>query len=185
MRCRTSVVLRVLCISIQQHMACQHTARLVMIISLPDLLCCAWLLCMAAVHGCSPSPPHDVVVKEDEEEEEEERGRGQPCASRKISTQMCAPTRTGCRVRDAAGCATHHHHTHTCSWRASLLSHHSMKKGCGDRHGESVWWWSWCGPLAGMHGVVAMVSCTAAQHGFHLCQAKRRERMREGEGVSV
>ena len=30
-------------------MACQHTARLVMIISLPDLLCCAWLLCMAAL----------------------------------------------------------------------------------------------------------------------------------------
>ena len=57
-----------------------------------------------------------------------------------------------------------HTHTHTCSWRAPLLPHHSMKKGCGDRHGESVWWW--CGPLAGMQGVVAMVSCTAAQHGL-------------------
>ena len=57
-----------------------------------------------------------------------------------------------------------HTRTHTHSWRASLLPHHSMKKGCGDRHGESVWWW--CGPLAGMQGVVAMVSCTAAQHGL-------------------
>ena len=75
----------------------------------------------------------------------------------------------------------HTPHAHTCSWRASLLPHHSMKKGCGDRHGESVWW---CGPLAGMHGMVAMVSCTAAQHGFHLCQAKRRESVCEGEGVS-
>ena len=63
----------------------------------------------------------------------------------------------------SGGCSTHAH-THTCSWRASLLPHHSMKKGCGDRHGESVWWW--CGPLAGMQGVVAMVSCTAAQHGL-------------------
>ena len=47
-----------------------------------------------------------VVVKKTE------RGRGrrgQPCASRKISTQMCAPTRTGCRVVDAAGCGTHTH----------------------------------------------------------------------------
>ena len=56
-RCRTSVVLRVLCISIQQHMACQRTARLVMVIPLPAHPpavhgCCAWLLCMAAVHGC-------------------------------------------------------------------------------------------------------------------------------------
>ena len=46
-RCRTGVILRVLCISIQQHMACQRTAMLVMVISLPDLLCCAWLLCCA------------------------------------------------------------------------------------------------------------------------------------------
>ena len=45
-RCRTSVVLRVLCISIQQHMACQRAARLVMVISLlcpPG--CSTWLLC--------------------------------------------------------------------------------------------------------------------------------------------
>ena len=91
-RYRTGVTLRVLCISIQQHMACQRTARLVMVISRPAHT--------PAVHGCSPSPPRDVVV-------ERRRGRGQPCASRKISTEMCAPTRTGCRVGDAAGCVTH------------------------------------------------------------------------------
>ena len=44
-----------------------------------------------------------------------------------------------------------------------------MKKGRGviTQAWLSVWWW--CGPLAGMHGMVAMVSCTASQHGFHLC----------------
>ena len=45
-RCRTGVVLRVLCSSIQQHMACQRAARLVMVISLlcpPG--CSTWLLC--------------------------------------------------------------------------------------------------------------------------------------------
>ena len=140
---------------------------------------------MPALHGCSasfplcfPSPPHDMVVKKREKKTERGRGRrGQPCASRKISTQMCAPTRTKCRAGDSAACGTH-------SWRASLLPHRSMKKGCGvitHRRGKSVWWWSWCGPLAGMHGVVAMASCTAAQNGFHLCQAKRRERGRERE----
>ena len=50
----------------------------------------AWLLYMAALlpSPCFPSPPHDMVVKKTA------RGRGrrgQPCASRKISTQMCAP----------------------------------------------------------------------------------------------
>ena len=70
-RCRTGVVLRVLCSSIQQHMACQRAARLVMVISLPAhllaLLRSAWLLCF--LPPCSPSPPHDVVVKR-------RRGRG-------------------------------------------------------------------------------------------------------------
>ena len=46
-RCRTGVVLRVLCIRIQQHMACQRTARLVMVISL--LACPSAPLCMAAL----------------------------------------------------------------------------------------------------------------------------------------
>ena len=111
--------------------------------------------------------------------EDEERERGQLCASRKISTKCVHP-----HALDAEWGMQHAHtNAHTCSWRASLLPHHSMKKGCGDRHGESVWW---CGPLAGMQGVVAMVSCTAAQHGFHLCQAKRRERVcvRERESAS-
>ena len=49
-RCRTGVVLRVLCIRIQQHMACQRTARLLMVIS---LLACSALLYMAAL---LPSP---------------------------------------------------------------------------------------------------------------------------------
>ena len=54
------------------------------------------VLCMAAVHGCSPCPPQDMVVER--RRRDEERERGQPCVSRKISTQMCAPTRTKCRV---------------------------------------------------------------------------------------
>ena len=51
-RCRTGVVLRVLCISIQQHMACQRTARLVMLIPLPAHAC-PCLLCITAL---LPSP---------------------------------------------------------------------------------------------------------------------------------
>ena len=153
-RCRTGVTLRVLCISIQQHMACQRTARLVMVIPLPAH--------PPAVHGCPPSPPHDVVVKKEE-------GEGGSHVPQERSAHKCVHHTHWMQSGDSA-----HTHTHTCSWRASLLPHHSTKKGCSDRHGESVWWW-WCGPLAGMHGVVAMVSCTAAQHGFHLCHAKRRE----------
>ena len=97
MRCRTGVPLRVLCIGSQQHMPCQRTARLVMVISLPDLLCCAWLLCMAALPVL-----HKIWWWKEEEEEEGERETGQPCASRKISTQMCAPTCTVCRAGDSA-----------------------------------------------------------------------------------
>ena len=138
-RCRTGVTLRVLCISIQQHMACQRTARLVMVISRPAHT--------PAVHGCSPSPPRDVVV-------ERRRGRGQPCASRKISTEMCAPTRTGCRVGDAAGCGTHAHtrtHAvgghpffHTTTRRRSVAT--DMASLCGVGGGVGHWqacmaWW--------------------------------------------
>ena len=180
-RSRTCVVLRVLCIRIQQHMACQRAARLVMVISLPAhllaLLRSAWLLCF--LPPCSPSPPHDGGG----DKKKNNRGRrGQPCASRTISTQMCALNAEWWMQQGVA-----HTRTRTHSWRASLLPHHSTKMGCGDSHGESVWWW-WCGPLAGMQGVVAMVSCTAAQHGFHLCHATTRmrgNRGREGEGVSV
>ena len=83
------------------------------------------------------------------------------CLKKDQHTNVCTHT----HWMQSGGCSRMWHtHTHTCSWRAPLLPHHSMKKGCGDRHGESVWWW--CGPLAGMQGVVAMVSCTAAQHGL-------------------
>ena len=140
-------VLRVLCIRIQQHMACQRTARLLMAISLPALHgCSAWLLCF--LPPCSPSPPHDMVVVK------RRRGRGQPCASRKISTQMCAPTRTGCRVGDAAGCSTHAHtrtHAvgghpffHTTTRRRSVAT--DMASLCGVGGGVGHWqacmaWW--------------------------------------------
>ena len=75
--------------------------------------CCAWLLCMAAVHGCcawllcmAALPLLHMMMVVVEEEEEEERERGQPCASRKISTQVCVPTCTGCRAGDSAACGT-------------------------------------------------------------------------------
>ena len=140
--------------------------------------CSAWLLCF--LPPCSPSPPHGGGEKR------RRRGRGRRGSHvpPERSAHKCVHTLALDAERGMQQAAAHTHtHTHTCSWRASLLPHHSIKKGCGDRHGESVWWW-WCGTLAGMQGVVAMVSCTAAQHGFHLCQAKRRERMREGKGVS-
>ena len=90
------------------------------------------------------------------------------CLKKDQHTNVCTHT----HWMQSGGCSRMWHtHTHTRNWRASLLSHHSTKKGCGDRHGRSVW--SWCGTLAGMQGVVAMVSCTAAQHGFHLCHAKK------------
>ena len=81
-RCRTSVVLRVLCISIQQHMACQRTARLVMVISLPAH--------PPAVHGCPPSPPHDVVVKKMKGRRE---GEGAAmCLQKDQHTNVCTHT---------------------------------------------------------------------------------------------
>ena len=55
-----------------------------------------------------------------------------------------------------------HTHTHTCSWRASLLPHHSTKKGCGDRHGESVWRLVWAtGRHAWRGGHGQLHSCSA------------------------
>ena len=120
----------------------------------------AWLLYMAALlpSPCFPSPPHDMVVKKTA------RGRGrrgQPCASRKISTQMCAPTRTGCRVVDAAGCGTHTH-THAQlagippstpqheegvrrqTWRVCVVvvwatGRHAWHGGHGQLHSFSAW----------------------------------------------
>ena len=150
-RCRTGVTLRVLCISIQQHMACQRTARLVMVISRPAHT--------PAVHGCSPSPPRDVVV-------ERRRGRGQPCASRKISTEMCAPTRTGCRVGDAAGCGTHAHtHAHMQlagsppstpqheegvrrqTWRVCVVVWAMVRQAWRGGHGQLRSWSAWFPPV--------------------------------------
>ena len=141
----------------------------------------ARLFC-SALHGCSASFPLALpFLRMIWWGKKTKRGRGGSCVPPERSAQnVCTHT----HWMQSGGCSTHAH-THTCSWRASLLPHHSMKKGCGDRHGESVWW---CGPLAGMQGVVAMVSCSAAQHGFHLCHATTRmrgNRGREGEGVSV
>ena len=64
---------------------------------------------MPALHNCSASFPLALpFLRMIWWGKKTKRGRGgQPCASRKISTQMCAPTRTGCRVGDAAGCVTH------------------------------------------------------------------------------
>ena len=142
------------------------------------LTACSAPLCMPALHGCSASfllalpLLHMVVVKKEEGEGE---GEGAAmCLQKDQHTNVCTHT----HWMQSGGCSRVWHtrtHTHTCSWRAPLLPHHNTKKKCGDRHGESVWSWRWCGPLAGMHGVVAITSCTAAQHGFHLCHAKRRE----------
>ena len=66
--------------------------------------------------------PHHSTKKE------REREKGQPCASRTISTQMCA---LNAEWGMQQGVAHTHTHTHTCSWRAALLPHHSMKKGRG------------------------------------------------------
>ena len=141
-RCRTCVVLRVLCISIQQHMACQRTATLVMIIS----LACSALLCMAALlpSPCFPSPPHDMVVKKTA------RGRGrrgQPCASRKISTQMCAPHTLDAEWGFSTHTRTHavggHPSFHTTARRRGAAT--DMASLCG---GVGHWqackaWWPW------------------------------------------
>ena len=104
--------------------------------------------CLPALHGCSarllrflplcfPSPPHGGGGGGRRRRRREGKGAAM-CLQNNQHTNVC----TKCRVGDAAGRGTH---THTCSWRASLLPHHSTKKGCGDRHGESVWWWSWYG----------------------------------------
>ena len=146
-RCRTGVVLRVLCISIQQHMACQRAARLVMVISLPAhllaLLRSAWLLCF--LPPCSPSPPHDVVVKR-------RRGRGSHVPPERSAHKCVHPHALDAEWGMQQAVPPSHTHTHTCSWRASLLPHHSTKKGCGDRHGESVWRLVWATGRHAWHG---------------------------------
>ena len=123
---------------------------------------------MPALHNCSASFPLALpFLRMIWWGKKTKRGRGGSCVPPERSAHKCVHHTHWMQSGDSA-----HTHTHTCSWRASLLPHHSTKKGCGDRHGESVWW---CGPWSGRHGVVAMVSCAAGQHGFHLCQAKRRE----------
>ena len=142
----TSVVLRVLCIRIQQHMTCQRAARLVMIIS----LACSALLCMAAL---LPSPLLSLSSTRyggGEKKKEREREKGQPCASRKISTQMCAPTRTGCRVGiQHTHTRTHavggHPSFHTTARRrgvATVMA--SLCCGGGVGHWQACMaWWPW------------------------------------------
>ena len=106
---------------------------------------------MPALHNCSASFPLALpFLRMIWWGKKTKRGRGGSCVPPERSAQnVCTHT----HWMQSGGCSTHAH-THTCSWRASLLPHHSMKKGCGDRHGESVWcgvghwqacmaWWPW------------------------------------------
>ena len=145
-----------------------------------------------------------VVVGEDEEEE---RARGQPCATRKISTQMCVPTRTGCRVEDAAGCATIAHiHAHMQlagippstpqheegvwrqSWRVCVVvvvwatGRHAW---CGG-HGQLRSWSAWIPPVPcqekreneGGKGSQRVSRCDLCWH----CMSMLMKKEKEGEG---
>ena len=108
-RSRTCVVLRVLCIRIQQHMACQRAARLVMVISLPAhllaLLRSAWLLCF--LPPCSPSPPHDMVVVKRRRGKE---GGAAMCLQKDQHTNVCTHT----HWMQSGGCSrVWHTHAHT------------------------------------------------------------------------
>ena len=108
-RCRTGVVLRVLCIRIQQHMACQRTARLVMVISLPALLCSALHDCSASFPPpCSPSPPHDGGGGRRRRRRE---GKGAAmCHQKNQHTNVCTHT----HWMQSGGCSRLcHHRTHT------------------------------------------------------------------------
>ena len=127
----------------------------------------AWLLYMAALlpSPCFPSPPHDMVVKKTA------RGRGrrgQPCASRKISTQMCAP-HTGCRV----GIQHTHTRTHavgghpsfhtTARRRGAATDMASLCGGVG--HGQAgMAWWPWSAAQ-----LVSMVSTCAKPREERVC----------------
>ena len=146
-----------------------------------------------------------VVVGEDEEEE---RARGQPCATRKISTQMCVPTRTGCRVEDAAGCATIAHiHAHMQlagippstpqheegvwrqSWRVCVVvvvwatGRHAW---CGG-HGQLRSWSAWIPPVPcqekreneGGRGSQRVSRCDLCCHCMSMLMKKKRKRGRE------
>ena len=118
--------------------------------------CSAWLLCFLPLY--SPSPPHDMVVVK------RRRGRGQPCASRKISTQMCATTRTGCRVGDSAGCMTHtrtvggHPSFHTTARRRGAATDMASLCGGGVGHWQAcIAWWPWsAAQLLSMDSTCAM-----------------------------
>ena len=152
MRCRTGVPLRVLCIGSQQHMPCQRTARLVMVISLPDLLCCAWLLCMAAL-------PVLHKIWWWKEEEETKRGRGGSHVSPERSAHKCvhphalhAAWVTQQRVaHELAGIppsTPQHEHGVWCqrtqAWQVCVVvvwatGGHAWRGGHGQLHSSSTW----------------------------------------------
>ena len=107
--------------------------------------------CPPAVHGCSASFRlalpllHMMVVVE--EDEEEERERGQPCASRTISTQMCALNAEWGMQQGVAHTRTHavggHPSFHTTARRRGAAT--DMASLCG---GVGHWqackaWWPW------------------------------------------
>ena len=120
----------------------------------------AWLLYMAALlpSPCFPSPPHDMVVKKTA------RGRGrrgQPCASRKISTQMCAPHTLDAEWGFSTHTRTHavggHPSFHTTARRRGAAT--DMASLCG---GVGHWqacmaWWPWsAAQLLSMDSTCAM-----------------------------
>ena len=163
-RSRASVVLRVLRISIQQHMTCQRAARLVMIIS----LACSALLCMAAL---LPSPLLSLSSTRyggGEKKKEREREKGQPCASRTISTQMCALNAEWGMQQGVAHTRTHavggHPSFHTTARRRGAAT--DMASLCGGvGHGQAgMAWWPWSAAQ-----LVSMVSTCAKPREERVC----------------
>ena len=174
-RCRTCVVLRVLCISIQQHMACQRTARLVMVISLPALLCSALHDCSASFPPpCSPSPPHDGGGGRRRRRRE---GKGAAmCHQKNQHTNVCTHT----HWMQSGGCSRLcHHRTHT---RTHAVGGHpsfhttarrrgvatvmaSLCCGGGVGHWQACMvWWPWSAAQ-----LVSMVSTCAKPREERVC----------------